>query len=111
MLHKAVYWQLIPFNPADRVQPPRASRAKRKFYDDEQCKILLNNLNTLQENEIKYKVAIILDVFTGARLGELMGLEWNDIDFKNKEIAIIMPIKIIHKNVYIKKNQKKKINK
>ncbi len=37
---------------------------------------------------MKYKVAIILDVFTGARLGELMGLEWNDIDFKNKEIAI-----------------------
>ena len=88
MLHKAVYWQLIPFNPAERVQPPRASRAKRKFYDDEQCKVLLNNLNTLQENEFKYKVAIILDVFTGARLGELMGLEWNDIDFKNKEIAI-----------------------
>lgn len=88
MLHKAVYWQLIPFNPADRVQPPRASRAKRKFYDDEQCKVLLNNLNALQENEMKYKVAIILDVFTGARLGELMGLEWNDIDFKNKEIAI-----------------------
>ncbi|MCI9039508.1 MAG: site-specific integrase [Clostridia bacterium] len=88
MLHKAVYWQLIPFTPADRVQPPRASRAKRKFYDDEQCKVLLNNLNTLQENEFKYKVAIILDVFTGARLGELMGLEWNDIDFKNKEIAI-----------------------
>lgn len=88
MLHKAVYWQLIVNNPAERVQPPRASRAKRKFYDDEQCKVLLNNLNTLQENEIKYKVAIILDVFTGARLGELMGLEWNDIDFKNKEIAI-----------------------
>lgn len=88
MLHKAVYWQLIPFNPADRVQPPRASRAKRKFYDDEQCKVLLNNLNTLQENEFKYRVAIILDVFTGARLGELMGLEWNDIDFKNKEITI-----------------------
>lgn len=88
MLHKAVYWQLIQFNPADRVQPPRASRSKRKFYDDEQCKVLLNNLNTLQENEFKYKVAIILDVFTGARLGELLGLEWNDIDFKNKEIAI-----------------------
>ena len=37
---------------------------------------------------MKYKVAIILDVFTGVRLGELMGLEWNDIDFKNKEIII-----------------------
>ena len=88
MLHKAVYWQLIPFNPAERVQPPRASRVKRRFYDDEQCKIRLSNLNSLSENEMKYKVAIILDVFTGVRLGELMGLEWNDIDFKNKEIII-----------------------
>ncbi len=31
MPHKAVYWQLLPYNPADRVQPPRA---QRKFYDD-----------------------------------------------------------------------------
>ena len=74
MLHKAVYWQLIPFNPAERVQPPRASRVKRRFYDDEQCKILLSNLNSLSENEMKYKVAIILDVFTGVRLGELNGM-------------------------------------
>ena len=88
MLHKAVYWQLIPYNPAERVQPPKVTRAKRRFYDDEQCKILLNGLNNLEENEFKYKVAIILDVFTGARLGELLGLEWSDVDFKNKEISI-----------------------
>ena len=88
MLHKAVYWQLIPYNPAERVQPPKVTRAKRRFYDDEQCKILLNGLNNLEKNEFKYKVAIILDVFTGARLGELLGLEWSDVDFKNKEISI-----------------------
>ena len=88
MLHKAVYWQLIPNNPAERVQAPKVARTKRKFYNDEQCKILLDNLNSLDEKEFKYKVAIILDVFTGARLGELMGLEWDDIDFKNKEISI-----------------------
>lgn len=85
MLHKAVYWQLIVNNPAERVQPPKARKPKRKYYDDEQCKILLENLET---QEIKYKVAIIITIFTGVRLGELMGLEWNDIDFKNKEIAI-----------------------
>lgn len=58
MLHKAVYWQLIPYNPADRVQPPRAPKAQRKFYDDEQCRVLL------------------------------MGLDWENIDFKNKEISV-----------------------
>ena len=88
MLHKALYWQLIPYNPAERVQPPKVNRVKRKFYDDEQCKILLKNLNNLDQGELKYKVAIILDVFTGARLGEIMGLEWSDIDFKKKEVCI-----------------------
>ena len=88
MLHKAVYSQLIPYNPADRVQPTRAPKAQRKFYDDEQCKILLKGLNELAENETKYKVAIILTVFTGVRLGELMELDWENVDFKNKEIAV-----------------------
>ena len=88
MLHKAVYWQLIVTNPAERVQAPKARKPKRKSYDDEQTKILLENLEKLSVEETKYKVAIILTVFTGVRLGELMGLEWQDIDFKNGIISI-----------------------
>ncbi len=88
MLHKAVYWQLIVANPAERVQPPKARKPKRKSYDDEQTKILLENLELLSSEDTKYKVAIILTVFTGVRLGELMGLEWTDVDFKNGIISI-----------------------
>ena len=88
MLHKAVYWQLIVANPAERVQPPKARKPKRKSYDDEQTKILLENLELLPSEDTKYKVAIILTVFTGVRLGELMGLEWTDVDFKNGIISI-----------------------
>lgn len=88
MLHKAVYWQLIVANPAERVQPPKARKPKRRSYDDEQTKILLENLEQLSIEDTKYKVAIILTVFTGVRLGELMGLEWQDVDFKNGIISI-----------------------
>ena len=88
MLHKAVYWQVIVSNPAERVQPPKAKKPKRKYYDDDQCKKLLENLEQLDEEQIKYKTAIILTVFTGVRLGELMGLEWNDIDFRNGIVSI-----------------------
>ena len=88
MLHKAVYWQLIVTNPAERVQPPKARKPKRRSYDDEQTKILLENLELLSNEDTKYKVAIILTVFTGVRLGELMGLEWQDVDFKNGIISI-----------------------
>lgn len=88
MLHKAVYWQVIVSNPAERVQPPKAKKPKRKYYDDDQCKILLENLEQLSEEQIKYKAAIILTIFTGVRLGELMGLEWTDVDFRNGIISI-----------------------
>lgn len=87
-LHRAVYWQMIVSNPAERVQPPKTMKPKRKYYDDEQSKLLLSNLMQLGENQIKYKVAIILTIFTGFRLGELMGLEWDDINFNDGIVSV-----------------------
>lgn len=63
-------------------------KPKRRYYDHEQTEILLDILSTLDEEQIKYKVAIILTVFTGVRLGELMGLEWSDIDLRNEIVSI-----------------------
>ena len=88
MLTKAVYWQVIVSNPADRVQPPKVIKTKRKCYDDVQCKYLLSNLSQLGEDKIKFKVVIALAIFTGARLGELAGLSWSDIDLNNGIIHI-----------------------
>lgn len=88
MLHRAVYWQMIVSNPAERVQPPKTMKPKRKYYDDDQSKLLLSNLMQLGENQIKYKVAIILTIFTGFRLGELMGLEWDDINFNDGIVSV-----------------------
>ena len=87
-LHKAIYWQLILANPAERVQPPKTRKPKRRYYDDEQSKALVSNLIELTEDQIKYKVAILLTLFTGVRLGELMGLEWNDINFKDGIVCV-----------------------
>jgi len=109
MLHKAVYWQLIVSNPAERVQPPKARKPKKKSYDDEQTKILLENLEQLSIEDTKYKVAIILTVFTGVRLGELMGLEWQDVDFKNGIISIIVLVSIYQIWEFLQKFQKQKV--
>ena len=88
MLQKAVYWQMIVSNPAERVQAPKTKKPKRKYYDDEQSKALISGLMELTEEQFKYKVAIILTIFTGVRLGELMGLEWDDINFREGIISI-----------------------
>lgn len=88
MLTKAVYWQMIVSNPAELVQLLRAPKPKRDFYDEVQTRILIDNLEKLTGNGIKYKVSILLDIFIGARFGELAGLEWSGIDLKNGIISI-----------------------
>lgn len=88
MLQQAVYWQLIFSNPARRVKPPKTRKPKMKCYDDDQCRILIKALTELTGDNLKYKTAILLDLFSGLRRGELIGLEWTDVDFKNQTINI-----------------------
>ena len=52
MLQNAVYWQILPYNPADRVKPPKHVRPQIKYYDDVQCKQLLE---ALENEEIKFQ--------------------------------------------------------
>lgn len=79
MLQNAVYWQILPYNSADRVKPPKHERPQIKYYDDVRCKQLLE---ALENEEIKFQTIVILILFTSMRRGEVLGLEWSDIDFK-----------------------------
>ena len=83
ILNTAVQWQIILSNPCERVKPPKTQKTKPRYLDDKQAIELL----TLLENEkLKYQVAIKLLLYTGFRRGELCGLEWDDIDFEKKVI-------------------------
>ncbi len=81
----AVQWQLIPSNPAERVKPPKVETTEAAHYDESTVEKILY---LLDKEHIKYKAMIYLTMFTGCRLGELSGLEWNDINFENNLIRI-----------------------
>ena len=85
MLQQAVYWQMIPYNPASRVRPPKARKPNINFYDDVQTIALIK---ALEGEELKFRVIILLTIFTGLRRGEVLGLEWQDIDFKNSSLTV-----------------------
>lgn len=36
----------------------------------------------------RFKLAVLLCLFTGLRLGELCGLKWSDIDFENRTLSV-----------------------
>ena len=85
LLGKATQWQLIAYNPADKVETPKAQKTYKKIYDEETTgKFLI----LLQAEELKYRLLSLLALSTGMRKAELFGLEWSHIDFNAGTIHI-----------------------
>lgn len=85
MLQDAVQWQLIVSNPTSRVEAPKVHKKQTVFLNETQSAELLQ---TLISEPIKYRVLVALALFTGCRRGELLGLEWNNIDMDKGQLAI-----------------------
>ncbi|MFZ7120735.1 MAG: tyrosine-type recombinase/integrase [Eubacteriaceae bacterium] len=85
ILNAAVRWRLLDVNPVTNVDPPKYKKAEAKYYTAEDIQLMFNKL---QETPLKYQVSIILAIATGLRLGELVGLKWENINFKNNYITI-----------------------
>lgn len=87
ILKQAVHDRLIPFNIADKnyMKAPKVKRKEANFLDDKQLKEIIECLSKVH---IKWQTAFYLLIYSGMRRGELMGLEWKDIDFENKVITI-----------------------
>lgn len=70
ILQDAVEWQIIPYNPASRVKPPKVERKQVACYDEHQAYKLIK---ALEKAELKYRLLILLAITTGMREGENNG--------------------------------------
>ena len=86
-LHKALKYavkmDLIPFNPADRVERPRAEKHLGNYYNAAE-------LETLFEASREHKLGLFIQMaaFYGLRRSELLGLRWDAFDFEKDTITI-----------------------
>ncbi len=85
ILNQAVFWQVNTDNPAHRVKPPKYERKEAKYLDEEQTATLLR---LLDYEPYQNQTMIKLFLYSGLRRGELCGLEWKDIDFRNHMIKV-----------------------
>jgi integrase len=74
-LKQAVKWTLLPRNVADCVDPPKVPRREIRPLSEEQVKRLLK----AAEGD-KLEALYVLAITTGMRSGELLGLQWKDLD-------------------------------
>ena len=82
-LEKAVKLEYIPKNPAAGSELPKLEQKEIHPLDDQQVAALLN---AAKGGDIEY--LIIVALFTGCRLSELLGLTWDAVNFKQGTITI-----------------------
>ena len=76
---------IISNNPCRNVCLPKIEHKEKQIYTVTE----VNKFLTLLADEpLKYRTFFNLAVYSGFRRGELLGLEWKDIDFENNIISV-----------------------
>lgn len=82
-LKQAVSIGYIRFNPSEACVLPRIEKKDISFISDDKLK---DFLVTIKGN--KFEVLFFVDIFTGMRKGEILGITWKDIDFEKGTIYV-----------------------
>ena len=82
-LDRAVKERLIVRNPADDCVPPKISKHEMKILPPEQIKSYLTAADQRGVLPMFY-----LELISGLRKGELVALQWSDLDIENKTISV-----------------------
>ncbi len=75
-LQQALKWQLLPRNPADAVEPPSPARHQVPMLTLE----AVGSLIEAAEASTPHGPLVRTAAMTGLRLGEVLGLRWQDLD-------------------------------
>ena len=92
----AMKLEIIPNNPADRIERPKKSQFIGDFYSIDE----LEKLFSACKND-PLEIVILIASFYGLRRSEVLGLKWSSIDFEKNIITI--KHKVIQRNA--KKNR------
>ncbi|MCD7878333.1 MAG: site-specific integrase [Candidatus Gastranaerophilales bacterium] len=85
ILKQAVKELLVPYNAAEKATPPSVTKKEARFIEIDDIQ---NILLYLENEPLKWQVALNLLIYTGCRRGEIAGIKVENIDFKNCNIYI-----------------------
>jgi integrase len=86
MLTKAVEWGYLKRNSASSVRLFKEPPGRLRYLEVEEIKRLLDSCNDPHAPHLR--PIVIMALHTGMRLGEILGLQWQEIDSKRRLITI-----------------------
>lgn len=88
LLAYAVDMGLLDVSPCQNIRMPKKEKKEARSYMMEEVQQLLKALEALPAEDLCYKCAVLLGLFSGMRKGELLGLNWEDIDMDTGQLHI-----------------------
>ena len=76
---------LVLFNAASKASPPKLERKEAEIFQPEEVQKIRD---CLEHEPIKWKTMTHLLLITGCRLGEIMGLKWEDVEWDRNRLKI-----------------------
>ncbi|MEV2908464.1 site-specific integrase [Paenibacillus larvae] len=108
ILCRATEWQVIKTNPIIGVKKPKVERPDIDFYDENEAREVISALN---KEPRKWRLFILGSMVGGFRRGELLALEWGDIDFSSMTLSINKSISLTVDGHAVEKEPKSKSSK
>jgi integrase len=84
LLRTAVEWEVLPAMPC-RITLLHRPHVEMKFFDFPEFERLVDAARKIDTRSV---VVILLGGEAGLRAGEMMGLEWTDLDFKRRQLRV-----------------------
>lgn len=138
VLNQAVLWGIIEYNPCNKIKKFKGTKDidDIEYFTDEQVIRFFSALDMEYDKPFKerkrkdstgkeytvasydrkitipmqFKVLYYLAVYSGARRGELISLQWNDVDFQNNAIIISKSTGYTNREMYLKGTKNKSSN-
>ena len=92
-LAAAVRLGYLDHNPMDRVQRPRKKRTRRAALSEDDAIQIIRLLEDLPEKDRCFRLAVLLALLCGLRLGEVAALRYTDINWRAGTIDISRAVK------------------
>lgn len=82
MFKHALKWNYLKFNPAEYVERPRKEEIEMEIFTPDEVNKFLEQVTP------KYKPFFLTAILTGMRRGELLGMQWGDIDWNHNQVHV-----------------------
>ena len=102
MLKYARLWGYLKENPAEDIKPLREEHKEMAFLGPEEVQLLL------KQADEPYRTLFLTAILTGMRRGELLGLQWGDIDWHNSRIHVRRTLYCHNKSELAERNESEK---